>query len=133
MNQRKGNRRRSGGMRFKPTAGIGANNKKSQRAAAAARAEVLVNPTADEEPVYENQKHAREIQRAENKAAGLPADLTDEALKAKIEAEKAKQAEKAEQAEKDEKPWFLVFFSLLGFLSLLGFFSLNLCFQGFIS
>ena len=104
MNQRKGNRRRSGGMRFKPTAGIGANNKKSQRAAAAARAEVLVNPTADEEPVYESQKHAREIQRAENKAAGLPADLTDEALKAKIEAEKAKQAEKAEQAEKDEKP-----------------------------
>ena len=88
MNQRKGNRRRSGGMRFKPTAGIGANNKKSQRAAAAARAEVLVNPTADEEPVYESQKHAREIQRAENKAAGLPADLSYEALKAKIEAEK---------------------------------------------
>ena len=85
-------------MRFKPTAGIGANNKKSQRAAAAARAEVLVNPTADEEPVYESQKHAREIQRAENKAAGLPADLTDEALKAKIEAEKAEQAEQAEQA-----------------------------------
>ena len=100
MNQRKGNRRRSGGMRFKPTAGMGANNKKSQRAAAAARAEVLVNPTADEEPVYESQKHAREIQRAENKAAGLPADLSDEALKAKIEAEKA---DKAEQAEKGEK------------------------------
>ena len=59
MNQRKGNRRRSGGMRFKPTAGIGVKNKKSQRAAAVARAEVLGNPTADEEPVYDSHKHAR--------------------------------------------------------------------------
>jgi ribonuclease G len=98
MNQRKGNRRRSGGMRFKPTAGIGAKNKKSQRAAAVARAEVLGNPTADEEPVYDSQKHAREIQRAENKAAGLPPDISDEALKAKIEAEKARKAEESDES-----------------------------------
>jgi ribonuclease G len=99
MNQRKGNRRRSGGMRFKPTAGIGAKNKKSVRAAAVARAEVLGNPTADEEPVYDSSKHAREIQRAENKAAGLPPDLSEEALKAKIEAEEAEKAEISEKSD----------------------------------
>ncbi|MBT5926609.1 MAG: Rne/Rng family ribonuclease [Verrucomicrobia bacterium] len=86
-------------MRFKPTAGIGAKNKKSVRAAAVARAEVLGNPTADEEPVYDSSKHAREIQRAENKAAGLPPDLSEEALKAKIEAEEAEKAEISEKSD----------------------------------
>jgi len=99
MNQRKGNRRRSGGMRFKPSSGVGSKNKKAVKAAATARAEVLGNPTADEEPVYDNRKHAREIQRAENLASGLPPEMTDEALKAKEEAKKAE----AENASEDGK------------------------------
>ncbi|MDG1892538.1 MAG: Rne/Rng family ribonuclease [Verrucomicrobiota bacterium] len=75
-------------MRFKPAAGMGTKNKKAQKAAAVARAEVLGNPTADEESVYDNQRHAREIQRSENIAAGLPADTSDEVLKEREESDK---------------------------------------------
>ena len=83
-------------MRFKPASGIGPKNKKAVKAAAVARAEVLGNPTADEEPVYDNRKHAREIQRAENLASGLPPDITDEALKEKEEAKKSEEENTSE-------------------------------------
>ena len=90
-------------MRFKPTAGIGVKNKKSQRAAAVARAEVFGNPTADEEPVYDSHKHAREIQRAENVAAGLPPDLSDEALKEKEREKEESEASEASEVSGDAK------------------------------
>lgn len=86
-------------MRFKPASGIGPKNKKAVKAAAVARAEVLGNPTADEEPVYDNRKHAREIQRAENLASGLPPDMTDEVLKEKEEAKKIEEENTSEEGQ----------------------------------
>ena len=89
MNQRKGNRRRSGGMRFKPSTGVGPKNKKAQKAAAVARAEAIENVTSDDEPVFDESRHSREIQRSENLAAGLPPDISDEAIKAREEQKSA--------------------------------------------
>ena len=89
MNQRKGNRRRSGGMRFKPSTGVGPKNKKAQKAAAVARAEAIENVTSDDEPVFDESRHSREIQRSENLAAGLPPDISDEAIKEREEQKSA--------------------------------------------
>ena len=81
-------------MRFKPAAGPGTRNKKAQKAAAEARAEAVENITSDEEPVFDEARHKREIQRSENLAAGLPPDMTDEALQQR---EEAKNAEKSSE------------------------------------
>ena len=89
MNQRKGNRRRSGGMRFKPSTGVGPKNKKAQKAAAVARAEAIENVTSDDEAVFDESRHSREIQRSENLAAGLPPDISDEAIKEREEQKSA--------------------------------------------
>ena len=56
-------------MRFRPTGGIGAPK------AGQARAESSEAKTANEE-VFDTGRHTREIERAENLAAGLPADAS---------------------------------------------------------
>jgi ribonuclease G len=57
-------------MRFRPSGGLGHASQKPDREATEARAEV-VGGTATPEKVYER-RHAQEIERAENIAAGLP-------------------------------------------------------------
>ena len=57
-------------MRFRPSGGLGHTSQKPDRDATEARAEV-VGGTAVPEKVYER-RHAQEIERAENIAAGLP-------------------------------------------------------------
>src|SRR5215831_4428948 len=70
MSDRNFSRRRRGGMRFRPSGGLGHTSQKPDREATEARAEA-VGGTAAQEKVYER-RHAHEIERAENLAAGLP-------------------------------------------------------------
>jgi ribonuclease G len=70
MSERNFSRRRRGGMRFRPSGGLGHTSQKPDREATEARAEV-VGGTGTPEKVYER-RHAQEIERAENIAAGLP-------------------------------------------------------------
>ncbi len=62
--------RRRRGMRFRPKGGLGQNAQKTDREAVQARAEV-VSEQGGAEHVFEK-RHAHEIERAENLAAGLP-------------------------------------------------------------
>src|SRR5437867_8906714 len=73
MSERRFSRRRRGGHRFRPSGGMSANVQRPDRAASDARAEALGEKTS-EESVFDRARHEREIQRAENLAAGLPAD-----------------------------------------------------------
>jgi ribonuclease G len=57
-------------MRFRPTGGLGHTSQKPDRDATEARAEA-VGGTGAQDKVYER-RHAQEIERAENIAAGLP-------------------------------------------------------------
>ncbi|HEX3798532.1 MAG TPA: Rne/Rng family ribonuclease [Verrucomicrobiae bacterium] len=64
-------RRRRGGMRFRPSSGLNPNPNRPDREAVEARAEV-VGDKAPNDKVYDRSRHAQEIERAENVAAGLP-------------------------------------------------------------
>ncbi|HXS69700.1 MAG TPA: Rne/Rng family ribonuclease [Candidatus Polarisedimenticolia bacterium] len=70
MSERNFSRRRRGGMRFRPSGGLGHASQKPDREATEARAEV-VGGTGTPEKVYDR-RHAQEIERAENIANGLP-------------------------------------------------------------
>ncbi len=63
-----------GPMRFKPARGMGSPN--PDRSATAARLDAIVNKPI-EERVFDIRRHESEIQRAENRAAGLPEDTQD--------------------------------------------------------
>jgi len=67
-------RRRRGGMRFRPSGGLGhtqqPNQQRQEREATQARAEAVAGPPMQEK-VYDH-RHTHEIERAENVAAGLP-------------------------------------------------------------
>jgi ribonuclease G len=66
-------RHNRGGMRFRPSGGLGNNPPKPDKAASDARAEAVGGKPTDD-TVFDRARHAREIERAENIAAGLPAD-----------------------------------------------------------
>ncbi|HZV34791.1 MAG TPA: Rne/Rng family ribonuclease [Verrucomicrobiae bacterium] len=70
MSERNFSRRRRGGMRFRPSSGLNPNPNRPDREALEARAEV-VGEKAPQDKVYDK-RHAQEIERAENIAAGLP-------------------------------------------------------------
>src|SRR5262245_19685537 len=70
MSDRNFSRRRRGGMRFRPSGGLGHTSQKPDREATEARAEAT-GGTGAAEKVYER-RHNQEIERAENIAAGLP-------------------------------------------------------------
>ncbi|HEV2392021.1 MAG TPA: Rne/Rng family ribonuclease [Verrucomicrobiae bacterium] len=70
MSERNFSRRRRGAMRFRPTGGLGHIQQRTDRDALQARADA-VGQQAAQEKVYER-RHAGEIERAENIAAGLP-------------------------------------------------------------
>ena len=72
MSDRNFSRRRRGGMRFRPSGGIGHTNQRPDRDALQARAEAVNDPPG-QDSVYER-RHNQEIDRAENLAAGLPAE-----------------------------------------------------------
>jgi ribonuclease G len=71
MSDRNFSRRRRGGMRFRPSGGLGHGQPhKPDREATQARAEAVGGPPAQEK-VFD-QRHSHEIERDENVAAGLP-------------------------------------------------------------
>src|SRR3954469_8382056 len=70
MSERNFSRRRRGGMRFRPSGGLGHSQQRPDREATQARAEAVGGPPIDEK-VYDT-RHRQEIDRAENQAAGLP-------------------------------------------------------------
>src|ERR1041384_8002415 len=69
MSDRNFNRRRRGGQRFRPPGGM--NQPKHDKASQDARATAVGEKTG-EEHVFSAERHEKEIQRAENVAAGLP-------------------------------------------------------------
>src|SRR5271169_4176672 len=71
MSDRNFSRRRRGGMRFRPSSGLNPNPNRPDREASEARAEV-VGDKAPQDKVFDRARHAQEIDRAENVAAGLP-------------------------------------------------------------
>lgn len=71
MSDRNFSRRRRGGMRFRPSQGLNPNPNRPDREAIEARAEV-VGEAATQDKIYDKSRHATEIERAENIAAGLP-------------------------------------------------------------
>ena len=80
MSERNFSRRRRG-MRFRPAGGLGQNQQRTDRDATQARAEAVGGPPVNEK-VYDH-RHLHEIERAENIAAGLPAEgLPKEAAEA---------------------------------------------------
>lgn len=79
MSDRNFNRRRRGGQRFRPSGGL--NQPKHTKEASDARA-AAIGEKSGEEHVFQAERHEREIIRAENVAAGLPAEgapATDDA------------------------------------------------------
>jgi ribonuclease G len=71
MSDRNFSRRRRGGMRFRPSGGLGhGQQQRPDRDATQARAEAVGGPPAQEK-VFD-QRHSHEIERDENVAAGLP-------------------------------------------------------------
>ncbi len=72
MSEKNFSKRRRGGMHFRPTP------KKPQQGKQAERpnldAKVAANTAGDTERIYDENRHAREIERSENIAAGLPAE-----------------------------------------------------------
>ena len=89
MSDRNFSRRRRGGMRFRPSSGLNPNPNRTDREASEARAEV-VGDKAPQDKVYDRSRHAQEIERAENIAAGLP---PEGAPKAEEEAKSAADSE----------------------------------------
>ena len=71
MNERNFRRGRRSGMRFRPS---GNNQKQSDRVALEARADATSEKTSIVDGVYDNPRHSKEIERAENVAVGLPPD-----------------------------------------------------------
>ena len=73
MSERKLSTKRRAGMRFRPSGGLGKQKRKRpHQAAAKARAIAIGKAEPNDDPVFDQSRHAREIQRAENIAAGMP-------------------------------------------------------------
>src|ERR1700758_1513579 len=96
MSDRNFSRRRRGGMRFRPSSGLNPNPNPNRpdREAIEARAEV-VGEKAPHDKVYDRARHAQEIERAENIAAGLPPEG----------APKVEEAQPVEPPVEKEKPF----------------------------
>ncbi|MBI2949036.1 MAG: ribonuclease E/G, partial [Verrucomicrobia bacterium] len=77
MSERNFSHRRRGGMRFRPSGGPPHNMRRPDRAANEARAQAI-GEKASNEGVFDSARHQREIERAENIAAGLPPDSKPE-------------------------------------------------------
>src|SRR5687767_5868439 len=71
MSERNFSRRRRG-MHFRPSGGLHGNVKRQERAALEARAQATGEKATSEHVYDAPRQHAREIERAENIAAGLP-------------------------------------------------------------
>jgi ribonuclease G len=76
-------------MRFRPQKGLSPNPPRNDREATEARAEVINEKPASDK-VYDQNRHAQEIERAENVAAGLPPEGAPGSADEQQQAEQAK-------------------------------------------
>lgn len=106
MSDRNFSRRRRGGMRFRPSSGLNPNPNRPDREAVEARAEV-VGEKAPQDKVYDRARHAQEIERAENIAAGLPPEGAPKTEEPKTETEKGgfREPDLSTPAHVEEKPF----------------------------
>jgi len=74
MNERSFSRRRRGGQRFRPSGAYKGQSFRPEPAAAEARAEALGGKPS-EELIFDSRRHEKEIQRAENRAAGVAEEI----------------------------------------------------------
>jgi ribonuclease G len=74
MNDRNFSRRRRGPQRFRPTGGLHNPRKDPRPAAGLARQEAATTDATVHDAIFDQGRHQREIERAENRAAGLPED-----------------------------------------------------------
>ena len=79
MSDKSFGRRRRGGMRFRPPGGIAQPKKHEQREAQQARAEAVGEDARAPDAIFEKNRFQKEIDRAENIAAGLPPEGMPEA------------------------------------------------------
>jgi ribonuclease G len=79
MSDRSFKKGRRSGMHFRPS---GKQQKQAERAALEARAEATGDKNTILDGVYDNPRHAREIERSENVAAGLPPEGAEQAAAA---------------------------------------------------
>ena len=78
-------------MRFRPPGGLNKQRaKKPDKAAQQARAVAIGTKEQEAEPVFDDSRHGREIQRSENIAAGLPPESTDTEIKEKAETKRGR-------------------------------------------
>ncbi len=76
MSERSFSRRRRGGHRFRPSGGLGNPPPRPNRSLPAR--EEIVQDAPVQDVIFEHGRHEREIQRAENRAAGLPENAPPE-------------------------------------------------------
>ena len=74
MSERNYSHRRRGGHRFRPSGGLGQPSRKDNRPQLAAVRQDSTQEKAVQETIFDQGRHQREIDRAENRAAGLPED-----------------------------------------------------------
>lgn len=103
MSDRTFSKRRRNIMRFRPAGGLNPNPPREERAASEARAEVLAGQGADES-VFDRNRHAKEIERAENIAAGLPPEAPVVSQPVKEEPRPAREAARVRPREQDYEP-----------------------------
>jgi len=73
MSERNFPRRRRGGHRFRPTRGLGKPSRQEARTSGAVTGSDAPSPNqAVQETIFDQSRHSREIERSENRAAGLP-------------------------------------------------------------
>lgn len=75
MSERSFSRRRRGPQRFRPTRGLSKpSGREDNPSGSVGRPDVTAPDQAVQEVIFDQSRHSREIARAENRAAGLPAD-----------------------------------------------------------
>src|SRR5262245_2966356 len=77
--------RRTTSMRFKPKRGLGSYSGKPSKEAVDAR-KVALGEKATDERIFDTRRHESEIQRAENRAFGLPDDALEPTQNAEVAA-----------------------------------------------
>ena len=89
-------------MRFRPDGGLNKRNRKTDKAAAKARAVAIGAKEAEDEPVFDQSRHAREIQRSENIAAGVPPETSDSEIRQKVEGKS--EGERGNRSRRNRRP-----------------------------
>ena len=103
MSERIFSRRHRGSMRFRPSGAVANQAHKQDRAAIEARAIVSEQKMIDE-PIFDQSRHASEIERAENLASGMPAVPPQEQIPA-VPAEIQPLPQEEHTSQVDDKPF----------------------------